>query len=131
MEKNKMVKSYDVWNSGGNIYVMSGQLTDGTWFLGNFGGESIISIYKTEDVMMESMYGDGFIRHLSPRNPLSKQIYREVFETEDAEAKEGKFVGWYVDMLERVMQEYEELMKDDELLNELDVWEVKENEQNE
>ena len=124
MAKDKMVKSYGVWNSGGSIYVVSGQLTDGTWFLGNYGDESIISIYKTEDAMLEGMgeYGDDFLRNLSPRNPLSKQIYAEIFKAEMERERDGR-TWWHDGILKQAMREYDHLMHDEKLLNELDVWE--------
>lgn len=122
MAKEKMVKSHDVWNSGGHVYVVTGQLTDGTWFLGSFGDEFLISIYETEDAMMEAMAenGDGFIRFLAPRNPLSKQIYGEIF---DAEIRKKGKEWWFYQLVESTMQEYDDVMHNEELLNELDEWE--------
>lgn len=122
MSKRKLVETYEVWNSGGHVYVVSGKLTDGTWFMANFGDESIISIYATEDAMMESMgeYGEDFIRNLAPRNPMSRDIYREIFE--DAMADDSK-ASWYHSLVVSAKAEYEDVLNNEELLNELDEWE--------
>lgn len=122
MAKEKMVKSHDVWNSGGGVYVVSGELNDGKGFLASFGNEFVISLYETEQAVEDSWddWTQGFIRYIAPRNPISKQIYGEIF---DAEIRKKGKEWWFYRLVESTMQEYDDVMHNEELLNELDEWE--------
>ena len=84
MAKDKMVESYEVWNSGGNIYVATGQLKSGEWFSTDIEYECVIFLYKTEKATWDDygMDSEDFIRMIDPTTEESHAIFMEIFEEE-------------------------------------------------
>lgn len=76
----KIVKSYEIEYTGGNIYCVYGQFNDGRWFTGETPDDGMgLGVYKTKEEAYESM-ADGLIDDIGCDSAKYVLIWNEIIE---------------------------------------------------